>query len=96
MATLDGLKMENGQFPAFASPGGYPLFYLTQDNGLLCPNCANGLNGSEAYSEDRGMGDGNDPQWYVVACDVHYEGSEITCDHCAAGIESAYGVPDND
>jgi hypothetical protein len=32
---------ENGNLPAFAWPGGYPIFYLCADNGILCPQCAN-------------------------------------------------------
>jgi hypothetical protein len=79
---------DNGAYPAFAWPGGYPLYYLTADNGILCPECANGRHGSEA-------GDRNtDPQWRLVAVEVHWEGEPLTCDHCQAKIESAYGIPE--
>lgn len=30
----------NGEFPSYAWPGGYPVFYLTKDC-ILCPACAN-------------------------------------------------------
>jgi hypothetical protein len=75
------------RYPAFAWPGGYPLVYRTADGGALCPECVNGRHGSEA-------GDRNpDPQWRLTGCDVHWEGEPITCDHCGARVESAYGVP---
>jgi hypothetical protein len=32
---------DNGNLPAYAWPGGYPLYYLCADNGVLCPQCAN-------------------------------------------------------
>mgnify|MGYP001233648852 FL=1 len=31
---------ENGKFPAFAWPGGYPLIYLDKDMTVLCAPCA--------------------------------------------------------
>lgn len=78
----------DGTLPAYAWPGGYPMFYLTKDDGVLCPDCANGKNGSGA-SETQ-----DDPQWQVVAGDVHWEGQPLTCDHCHQEIESAYGDPE--
>lgn len=74
-------------YPSFAWPGGYPLYYITANGGVICPDCANGKNGSEA-------GDANpDPQWRLVVVDVHYEGEPMACDHCGDEIESAYGIP---
>ncbi len=78
------------EYPAFAWPGGYPIVYYTADNAVLCPDCANGKNGSEAGSKHE------DPQWRLVACDVHWEGPPETCEHCNAQIESAYGEPDDE
>lgn len=83
-------RMENGRYPAFAFPGGYPLVYSTADNGSLCPDCANGDNGSLAAAGlDKDCPDDN--QWRLVACDVYWEGPAIHCDHCNGEIESAYG-----
>jgi DNA-directed RNA polymerase subunit RPC12/RpoP len=79
-------RMEDGRLPAFAFPGGYPLYYLTADDGILCPDCANGDNGSEAQNPECQ----DDRQWRIVCADIHYEGEPITCDHCSAQIESAY------
>jgi hypothetical protein len=78
-------RKSDGKLWSYTSVGGYPLVYYTRDHGTLCPKCANGENGSEA-SEDS-----DDPQWRLVACDVHWEGIPLTCDHCNAEIESAYG-----
>ena len=80
---------ENGKYPAFAWPGGYPIIYVTDDSGVLCPECANGENGSEA-SEDAEPRSG----WRLEGSDVHWEGEPVTCDHCGKEIESAYGNPD--
>lgn len=76
------------QYPAYAWPGGYPLFYLAADNSVICPECMNGRNGSEASPGH------DDRSWRVVAVDVHYEGEPLSCDHCSAEIESAYGNPE--
>ena len=51
-----------GELVSYAWPGGYPVIYITEDNGVLCPDCANGKNDSEAYldTDNRGrsaMGD---------------------------------------
>jgi hypothetical protein len=75
-------------YPAYAWPGGYPIYYLTADAGTLCPDCANGKNSSEAGSKH------DDKQWRLVAMDVHYEGEPIQCDHCGGVMESAYGIPE--
>lgn len=77
-----------GMYPAFTSIGCYPIVYLTADNSTLCAACANGEDGSEASEASE------DPQWRLVHSDVHWEGPPITCDHCNAEIESAYGDPD--
>jgi len=79
---------DKGQYIAYAWPGGYPVLYLTQDGGDLCPGCANGQNGSDASETI------DDPQWLLVAYHVYYEGPPITCDHCGGETESAYGDPE--
>jgi hypothetical protein len=79
----------DGTLPAFTWPGGYPLYYLCADGGTLCPACANGENGSEASEAADAPAD-----WRLVAQDVHWEGPPLSCDHCGAAVESAYGDPD--
>jgi len=78
-------KNDDGTYPAYAWPGGYPLLYTTADGSLLCPACAN----SDGQEDDP-----DDPQWHIVAQDVIWEGPPTYCDHCSAEIESAYGDPD--
>ncbi len=76
------------EYPSWAWPGGYPIVYFTKDGVILCPDCANQKNGSEATQ-------GHEyPEWDLVGCDIHYEGPPEVCDHCHAQIESAYGDPD--
>lgn len=77
-------------YPAWAWPGGYPIFYLAADSGVLCPDCANNENGSEAHPEN------DDPAWKLIGCDIHWEGDPLVCDHCCTDIESAYGPLENE
>jgi hypothetical protein len=91
----------DGKLPAFAWPGGAPLVYMTADGGELCPACANGENGSEAYTtgHEPSFDDGSTydaPDWHVVGYSIHEEGAPIRCDHCGAEVESAYGIPGED
>ena len=81
----DNIKeiMVNGKYPSYAWPGGYPLFYLCKDGGILCPDCAN----KEIALTD----DIDDPQWYIVGYDINYEDESMYCDHCNKHIISAYG-----
>jgi hypothetical protein len=82
---MDIIRNNDGTLPAYGWPGGYPIFYVTADGGVLCPECGNGRNGSEA-SENT-----DDAQWRLVGGDVHWEGEPLQCEHCNASIESAYG-----
>ena len=69
-------RLDNGQLPAFAWPGGYPLFYLDTENNCLCPDCAN-IN--DDFSDE------------LVSCEVNWEDESMLCDHCSNKIESTYG-----
>jgi hypothetical protein len=77
---------EQGNLPAFAWPGGYPVYYLAADNGVMCPKCANSADCRNAEPDDK--------QWRIVAGDVHWEGEPLACENCNAEIESAYGDPE--
>ncbi len=81
------LDVNREPLPAFAWPGGYPLFYLCSDGGILCPKCVNAEIDNIDDSTRRKLRDG----WQLTACDVHWEGEALTCDHCNAEIDSAYG-----
>ena len=90
-----GVLLENGNLPAYAWPGGYPLLYSshipgegTQGEYTLCPDCANATRQGEDESPD-GFAD------VVSGYFVHYEGPPAQCDHCYTLIGSAYGDPDD-
>lgn len=87
---LSDMRNSAGRLPDYAWPGGYPIVYVMADGECLCPDCANGENGSEASET------AEDPGWRLDGCEVHYEGPPITCAHCGKEIESAYGDPDED
>jgi len=73
---------DKGEMMAYCWPGGYPLFYVTADNGILCPNCASSCESKQATPDDK--------QWWIVAADVNYEDGSLYCDHCNERIEAAY------
>ena len=66
---------EKGNLPAYAWPGGYPLFYMDSENNVLCPECANK---NDEYDAP------------IVAHDANYEDASLYCEHCSKRIESAY------
>lgn len=69
----------DGQYPAYAWPGGYPLVYYTNQCECVCAKCA-----SRDVDESR----------EVVACDIYWEGEDIACEDCGKPIQSAYGIPE--
>ena len=77
---------EKGEYDYYAWPGGYPLFYITKDCGVLCPKCCN--------ENKELLNDEFDKQWFVIAYEINYEDETMYCDHCNEKIESAYGEED--
>ena len=72
----------------YAFPGGYPVYYVTADGGVLS---------AEAVEENLGeCCDPSDSGWYVVAHDVNWEDPHLYCDHTGERIESAYAEEDSD
>lgn len=69
MFNISDYKDGDGNLIHFAWPGGYPMFYLTHDNDVLCPSCAN--NEQDAIS----AADANweDPQMYCEECNNRIE-----------------------
>jgi len=61
------------------------VFYMAEDNGIFCADCARGKNDSDASPAS------DDKQWHLVAADVNWEDTDMVCDHCYSLIESAYG-----
>lgn len=83
----------DGKLSAYAWPGGYPIIYIMGDGAVLCPNCANGENGSQAIVAGAGDDGMSDKSWTIMGCDIFYEGATEYCAHCNTPIESAYGDP---
>lgn len=66
---------------SFAWPGGYEMFAVTDDGGILCYKCCKNEADTIAAAY---RGDG----WYVIAVDsmANCDGPQI-CDHCSREIE---------
>lgn len=71
----------------YAWPGGYPMYALTEDCGVLSHDAV-----VENYALiRRAMRDGGDKQWNVIAVLINLEDDNLVCDHTGERIESAYG-----
>lgn len=82
------INFEFKYWTAYAWPGGYPLYYITEDCGILCPKCANenlALTLSD-YPEYKGA----NPEWEIVASEINWEDGHLFCDHCNDNIKPAY------
>lgn len=71
----------------YAWPGGYPLFCVTHDGGILCKKCAE----KHAKSIISEIMQGCRTGWHITAVDVNWEDTNLCCDNCGRNIESAYG-----
>lgn len=71
----------------FTFPGCYELFFIANDGGALCFDCAKGNYHQIAYSILGHINDG----WRVVACDIadHYEDG-LYCDYCNKTLCESY------
>lgn len=72
------------EWEKYAWPGGYPLYYVTQDGGCLCTDCAN-------ENLDRTIEEDGDKSWLIAGCDINYEDTGLYCDNCNKFVECAYG-----
>lgn len=84
---VSDVKLIRKEWPSWAWPGGYPIYYLTADNAVLCSKCAN--DNIKLTSDPDG-----DDQWRIVDADINYEDTHLYCEHCNGLVESAYGEPD--
>lgn len=84
MAPEELPRDDNGELESYAWPGGYPIYYLCEDGGILCPDCAR-------QAEKEGLSTPDNPQWHIVGAEVNWEDAHLNCDHCYKRIESAYG-----
>jgi hypothetical protein len=64
---------------AYCWPGGYELFFSTNDGGAICFDCARKEFNLICDSIRHGHNDG----WRVVACEIaEYYEDGLACDHC--------------
>jgi len=70
----------------YAWPGGYPLFFITDDGGALSFDAAESEAEYIRDSIENQVSDG----WRVVALAINYEDNVLFCDHTNALIECAY------
>lgn len=90
LAQLDEM-VPNGKAEAYAWPGGYPIYYVTSDGGVLCPPCV-----TKEYERIRESSlDNARDGWALDGRGVNYEDPDLYCDHCSQRIESAYAEDGN-
>jgi hypothetical protein len=84
------------ELPAYAWPGGYPIWYYDNQSNPTCAECASTaiatfLEWRKDYAMDGYLWDYYDdlPQYM----DVRYEGPDEYCAECNAVLETAYGDP---
>lgn len=70
----------------YAWPGGYPLFFITDDGAALSFAAVKAERRNIIESIAHKQSDG----WRVVALDINWEDAELYCDHTGQHIESAY------
>jgi hypothetical protein len=80
-----------GEMPACVWPGGYPLVYMydlpdERETVDVCARCANDAENGVSDSLDNVGG-----RVRLAGAYIHYEGVAVTCSHCGAEVESAYG-----
>lgn len=88
-------RPESGDFPMMSH--GYPIAYMTADDGTLCAACANGGNGSEAAAADLDPECPSHDQWRITDAVFtgNYEYPEgLRCDHCHTFIVMPEGSND--
>lgn len=68
------IEENNGELPHHTSIGGYPLYYVTSDNRVLCPDCANAIiKGTADEYVDIEADD-------IVAMEVNWDNVDLYCD----------------
>lgn len=72
-------------------PGGYPRFFLTNDNGALCFDAVL-ANLRECF---QAIKDNDNSGWRIIAVAINYEDAQLYCAHTNARIESAYAEEDD-
>lgn len=91
-AGYDCVYLAGKRWEKWAWPGGYPMFLVMKDSGILCIDCANERWIRQLITDP----EQEDPQWTVAMQGINYENDYLICDHCGKYVESAYGEPDGE
>lgn len=73
------------------SIGGYPLFAIMADGGIMCPKCCRENAKTIVHNTVFSHRARADKWWTLETVDIHWEGEPLQCDECNEDIESAYG-----
>ena len=76
------MNLSEARQTPYAWPGGYPVYGIMDDGGMLCHGCL-----QEPEVHEHGDADG----WRFVGADVYWEGDDEHCAHCSKPLPSAYG-----
>lgn len=87
MAQFPDFTFSHLEWQSHCFPGGYEIYYIVDDGGTLCHQCAN--------KELERTIDPDDSQFYIVDRDVNWE-DVLGCDHCGRLIGPEYGDEDED
>jgi|TARA_R110002110_G_C13059165_1_gene681652 hypothetical protein len=71
---------------AYAWPGGYPLYFITQDGTVLSFETVRKIWALIVWDYLQKTNTG----WRVIGCDVNWENPDLYCDHSGEKIQSAY------
>lgn len=70
----------------YAWPGGYPMYFITADGGVLSFEAAQAEFHQVAWDW---LHNGN-TGWRIVGCEINYEDTNLICDHTNEPIEAAF------
>jgi hypothetical protein len=63
-------RTSNGGLASHTFPGCYPLYYVTDGNEVLCPDCANAVTNQETLIADANY---EDESLYCDVCSNHID-----------------------
>ena len=84
---LTSLRLREAICQKFAFPGGYEIYGITSDGGILCCDCMRREYRQIAYARKFNVNDG----WQVCALALDCETDTFTaCDHCGRVIVEGF------
>lgn len=107
MRVLPPDELSNGrrEYPTYAWPGGYPIYYVDANNCVLCPDCVNKQRKEYVLDilsdlcnwaiDPEDDGTYFDTRDLPIAADINYEDNSLYCEGCSERIESVYNEDEN-